>query len=92
MTSAGVSVAFSEATFDGFGSPRGVGSSQRATRDLGEANPISDIAQPPFHSKSSEFAGASDSGSMRTSSNFKMLIAKADAMLGQFGADCSLHP
>ncbi len=91
MTSAGLSVVFSEATFDGIGSPRGVGS-QRATRDLGEANIVSEIDQPPLHSKSSEFAGTSGSGSMRTSSDFKMLIAKADAMLGQFGADCSLHP
>ncbi len=91
MTSAGLSVAFSEATFDGIGSPRGVGSSQRATRDLGEANIVSEIDQPPLHSKSSEFAGTSGSGSMRTSSDFKMLIAKADAMLGQF-TDCSLHP
>ena len=85
---AGYSVAFSEASHGAFDSPRGVfGTSQRSTRDLGHAN-----LDSASMSEASAVEHAGSSGGARTSADYKMLIAKADALLEQFaGQGSGLH-
>ena len=77
----------------GFGSARSnISSSQRATRDLGDINPvpasIAEAAQEVLVD-SRGFGHGAGSGGARSSADYKMLIAKADAMLGQFAAESS---
>ena len=85
---AGYSVAFSEASRGAFDSPRGVfGTSQRSTRDLGHA-----YLDSASMSEASAVEHAGSSGGARTSADYKMLIAKADALLEQFaGQGSGLH-
>ena len=93
--SAGYSIAFSEASCSGFESPRSiVGTSQRATRDLGDSNaaPASIVAAANASIDCVSFVGGDGSGSVRSSVDYKKLIAKADAMLGQFTAQSSGQP
>jgi hypothetical protein len=91
---AGYSVAFSEASGGAFDSPRGVfGTSQRTTRDLGHVNLDSaSMSEAATAGGSGDFEHAGSSGGARTSADYKMLIAKADALLEQFaGQGSGLH-
>ena len=84
LQSAGYSIAFSEVSRSDFDSPRAdVVTSQRATRDLSNVNhaSISGAAVASVGPGSLDYAGSG--GSIRSSTDYKMLIAKADAMLGQ---------
>ena len=86
---AGYSIAFSEVSRSDFESPRGaVGTSQRATRDLSNVNQAS-ISEAAVASHGPGMDHASSGGSIRSSADYKMLIAKADAMLGQIAAQRS---
>ena len=95
-SSSGYSIAFSEASCSGYESPRSmVGTSQRATRDLGDANAAPASIAAGATNASIDFVGSvrgGGSGSLRSSADYKMLIAKADAMLGQFSAQSSGRP
>lgn len=85
----GYSIAFSEASFGGFGSPRSVvDNSQRATRDFGDV----DVFTAPIAATASAYnytGSVEHGGGLRSSTDYKLLIAKADAMLGQFAAQSS---
>jgi hypothetical protein len=88
------SIAFSEASRDTFGSPRGiVENSQRTTRDICDADLDSasiNEALAACGPGNNDRTGST--GNMRSSADYKMLIAKADALLEQFASQSAgLH-